>query len=153
MLDIEKTQMTNIRVTPKTIAVLGELCQAVNGLDEALEQINFLEPQRFAEHANFHNVDPNMPDVTLGELMNWVMNFACEEGPQLVGQQPAGEALVKARARQLVSMLKPLTRRVADIAESPASRREQPFVLCALAHPKVFWAVEEAYHKLKAVAE
>ncbi len=153
MLDTKNMQTINLKVTPKTEVLLGEVCQAVKALDVALEQINFLEPYRSAEHANFNNIDSSLPDVTLGELMNWANSFACEEGPQLVRQEPAGSSLVKARARQLASMLKPITRRVGELAESPAYRNHQPFLLTSLAHPKVCWAFEALSHKMNALAE
>ena len=152
MLDVKNMQATTTRVTPKLETLLGELCQSLQALDVALNQIEFLEVHRYSDHANFHNHDASMPDVTLGEMMTWIINFACEEAPQMVRQQPAGQALVKARARQLLSMLKPMAVRVAAIAESPTYRGTQPFLFTSLAHPKVFWAVEEAYDKLKLLA-
>lgn len=153
MLDVKNMQAMNLKVTPKTEVLLGEVCQSVKALDTALEQINFLEKYRHADHANFHTLDSSLPDVTLGELVGWINNFACEEGPELVRQQQAGTALVKARARQLASMLKPISRRVCEIAESPAYRNHQPFLFTALAHPKVCWAFEDLQKKMEALAE
>ncbi len=151
-MDTKLMSATNLKVTPKTEVLLGEVCQAVKSLDLALDQINFLEPQRLADHANFHNIDSNLPDVTLGELLSWVNAFACEEGPELVRQQPAGAVLVQARARQLAGMLKPLALRVSEIAESPTYRNHLPFLLTSLAHPKVCHCFEELNTKLQALA-
>ena len=150
MLDTKNMQ--GLKVTPKTEVVMGEVCQAIKALDMALDQVNFLEPQRTADHANFHQIDSSLPDVTLGEMIQWINAFACEEGPALVRQQPAGAALIKARARQLSGMLKPIALRVCEIAESPTYRNHQPFLLTALAHPKVCWAFEDLNHKMQALA-
>lgn len=143
---------TTLKVTPKLEVVMGEVCQAVKALDQALDQINFLEQHRTADHANFHSIDASLPDVTLGELMTWVNSFACEEGPEIV-RQAAGTALVKARARQLAGILKPITRRVCEIAEAPVYRNHQPFLLTALAHPKVCWAFEDLHKKMDVLAD
>ncbi len=151
MLDIKSSQ--NLKVTPKTEVLLGEVCQSIKTLDLALDQLNFLEPQRTAPHANFHNIDASLPDVTLGEIIQWTNSFACEEGPELLRQQPAGGALIKARARQLAAMLKPLSLRVSEIAESPSYRNNLPFLLTALAHPKVSWAFEDLYQKMQVLAD
>ncbi len=153
MLDTKTNSEVTVRIAPKTETLLGEICTAVKNMDEGLDAINYLEPHRFNPEANFHNHDAALPDVTLGELVGWINTFACIEGPELARQQPAGEALIKGRARQLAAMLKPLSAKVNDIANDPSYRGHQPFLFCALAHPKVAWAFDELCTKIGLLAK
>ncbi len=153
MLNVKNMQATSLMVLPKLEVILGEVCQAVKALDTALDHVNFFEKFRYAPQANFHEIEATLPDVTLGEMISWVNSFACEEGPEMVRQAPAGSALVKARARQLAGMLKPIARRVSELAETPVYRNHQPFLMTALAHPKVHWALEDLTRKMSALAE
>jgi hypothetical protein len=152
MLDIKNTQDWMFRIPTQNETLLGEVRTAVKKLDEALDSINFFEPHRHGTHANFHTFDAAMPDMSLGELINWVASFAYVDGPELDRQQPAEAALIKARARQLNAIIKPLAKRIDEICNDPSYNGYQPFLFRALAHPQVYWAFEELCSKLATLA-
>ncbi len=153
MLDTKVNQDITVRITPKVETLLGELCVAVKHFDESLDTVNFCGDHRFGTYANFHTHDTAMPDMSVGDLVNWVNTFACAEGPGLAHSEPVGEALVKGRARQLHAMIKPLATRIDEIANDPSYRGVHPFLFSVMAHPKVFWAFDELCSKMATLAK
>ncbi len=149
---IEMRINPEVKIAQKPDVLLGDVCTAVKHLDDVLSGVFIFEQHRFADHANFHNYDDSMPDMTVGELVNWISAFACNEGPELARQEPAGAALVKGRARQLHAVIKPLATRIDQVANDPDYHHDQPFLFSILADPRVYWAFDELCTSLKAVA-
>ncbi|HEX2912605.1 MAG TPA: hypothetical protein VH186_17480 [Chloroflexia bacterium] len=152
MLELNAAQTVSLKTAPRHDVLLNEVCQAVKALDGVLEDFNFFKTLRTSDAANFHNADSSLPDLTLGELVTWTTTLACEEGPALLRQQPAGAALVAARARQINSLLRPISRRVDSIACSPHYHHNEPFLLMTLARPELYWAFDELCQKLDLLA-
>jgi len=152
MLDVSFNREVTVKISPEIETRLGEVCVAVKHLDECLNMVGFGEAYRYGPHANFHTYEVVMPDMSLGELVSWLNNFACVEGPELARQEPTGEALVTGRARQFYAMLKPLAARISEIAADPSHRGQQPFLFSVLAHPKVYWAFDELCSRLGSIA-
>jgi hypothetical protein len=150
------TMMQTLVVLPKTTEkqvrqAMAAACEAYKDLDVALDLTNYVRDQRYGASSNFQTIDSKMPDVTLGEMLAWVENFTCVQGPELL-TQPGGPALDHARARQLYGLMTPVVKAVDEQAQTVCKDPNAPFVLCALAHPRVFCELENLYQRLGELA-
>lgn len=146
-----KTVNQPINVTPNTEVrvrtAMQEACEAYRDLEETLQRIGYDRRQWAKPHANFRTMGTAMPDVTLGELMAWVENFTCIEGPQLLSQ-PAGPALDRARARQLHSLMTPIMANLDEVCVLPTARTDTPMLAKSLCHPRVHTDLADLFARL-----
>lgn len=155
----DPSQSANVLLFSERLARASVLLSAVAGSNAsfiaAMDSIGFTEQERRSNAANFTTMasdNPELPDMTVNDLNEWLDRFATMEGPYLLADSGQyGLDFVTSQADKLHLVVVPILTHVRTA--STLNLNSLSLLAKILVHERVSWSLDELLEQLKALAD
>jgi hypothetical protein len=118
----------------------------------AMDSIGYTENERRSVANSFVTLDPDLPDITVNDLNEWIDRFASDEGPRNLSD--SGQYGLEFVTDQADTLFIVIGRVLAYVSTTPtADLNSSPVIAQALVHERVSWALNDLFNQLKALAD
>jgi hypothetical protein len=155
----DPNQPVNVLLFSERLARASVLLSAVAGSNAsfiaAMDSVGFTEQERRSNAAKFTTMgtdEPELPDITVNDLNDWLDRFATMEGPYLLADSGQyGLDFVTNQADKLYLVVVPILTHIRTARS--LNLNSMSLLAKVLLHERVSWSLDELLEQLKALAD